>query len=504
MGQRAAGAAARGRGGRARVRALAAPQPPGWSTATWPAPTCDAARRSARPASRRTATSDRYCIVGGGPAGLVMARAFDHEGIALRPVRAAQLARRHLGPRQPGHPDVRVGALHLLEVHLALLRLPDARRTTRTTRRTRQILAYVRTFAARLRHRPARATLGVGRGVGRAGRRRLGGAAVDRRAPALPRRRLRERRDLAPAAARPTRAWSASRARCGTRSPTGRRTSSRGRRVLIVGAGNSGVDIACDAARSADAAFLSVRRGYRFVPKHLFGVPTDVFITRGGTPPEGVVVPEDPTDAGRRPGRRPDPVRAAGAGPRAARVAPDHEHPGAAPPRARRPHRQARRARAARATRVVFADGTRGAGRPGAARDRLRLPDPVRRPGAVRLEVTAGPTSTSTSCTATARRAVRARLRRVRRRRLPALRRDGPARRDGRARARDRRGPRRAAPAAPRATTPTCAAGTTTSTRPGTPPTSTRRPTSATSPSSATGSGSPTPTTRSTARPPST
>jgi hypothetical protein len=70
----------------------------------------------------------------------------------------------------------------------------------------------------------------------------------------------------------------------------------RGRRVLVVGAGNSGVDIACDAAVSAERAFLSVRRGYRFVPKHIFGVPTDVFITRGGLPPKGVVVPEDPSE----------------------------------------------------------------------------------------------------------------------------------------------------------------------------------------------------------------
>jgi hypothetical protein len=31
------------------------------------------------------------------------------------------------------------------------------------------------------------------------------------------------------------------------------------------------------------------------VPKHLFGIPTDVFITRGGLPPSGVVVPDDPT-----------------------------------------------------------------------------------------------------------------------------------------------------------------------------------------------------------------
>jgi len=67
----------------------------------------------------------------------------------------------------------------------------------------------------------------------------------------------------------------------------------RGRRVLIVGAGNSGVDIACEAARSAERAFISVRRGYRFVPKHIFGVPTDVFVSGAVPPPKGVVLPED-------------------------------------------------------------------------------------------------------------------------------------------------------------------------------------------------------------------
>jgi hypothetical protein len=67
-----------------------------------------------------------------------------------------------------------------------------------------------------------------------------------------------------------------------------------GKRVLVVGAGNSGVDIACDAAASADKAFLSVRRGYRFVPKHIFGVPSDVFITRGSPLPAGVTLPDDP------------------------------------------------------------------------------------------------------------------------------------------------------------------------------------------------------------------
>ncbi|MEU1553679.1 NAD(P)/FAD-dependent oxidoreductase [Streptomyces scabiei] len=55
----------------------------------------------------------------------------------------------------------------------------------------------------------------------------------------------------------------------------------QGRRVLVVGAGNSGLDIACDAARSADHAAISMRRGYWFIPKHLFGRPVDT-IAAGG------------------------------------------------------------------------------------------------------------------------------------------------------------------------------------------------------------------------------
>lgn len=55
----------------------------------------------------------------------------------------------------------------------------------------------------------------------------------------------------------------------------------KGKRVLIIGAGNSGCDIACDAASQADAAFISMRRGYHFVPKHIFGMPSDVFDAQG-------------------------------------------------------------------------------------------------------------------------------------------------------------------------------------------------------------------------------
>lgn len=45
-------------------------------------------------------------------------------------------------------------------------------------------------------------------------------------------------------------------------------------RVLVVGAGNSGVDIVADAAFFAAAARLSTRRGYYFFPKFTHGIPT--------------------------------------------------------------------------------------------------------------------------------------------------------------------------------------------------------------------------------------
>ncbi|WNJ16858.1 NAD(P)-binding domain-containing protein [Pontibacter sp. G13] len=52
-----------------------------------------------------------------------------------------------------------------------------------------------------------------------------------------------------------------------------------GKRVLIVGAGNSGCDIAVDAVHRASKVSMSVRRGYHFVPKYVFGKPAD---TMGG------------------------------------------------------------------------------------------------------------------------------------------------------------------------------------------------------------------------------
>ncbi|SDT14722.1 Predicted flavoprotein CzcO associated with the cation diffusion facilitator CzcD [Halopseudomonas xinjiangensis] len=53
----------------------------------------------------------------------------------------------------------------------------------------------------------------------------------------------------------------------------------RGKRVLIVGCGNSGADIAVDAVHQAASVDMSLRRGYYFLPKFVKGRPVD---TLGG------------------------------------------------------------------------------------------------------------------------------------------------------------------------------------------------------------------------------
>lgn len=49
-----------------------------------------------------------------------------------------------------------------------------------------------------------------------------------------------------------------------------------GRRVLVVGAGNSGCDIAVECARHAALTVLSSRRGYHVVPREIRGRPADL------------------------------------------------------------------------------------------------------------------------------------------------------------------------------------------------------------------------------------
>jgi NADPH-dependent 2,4-dienoyl-CoA reductase/sulfur reductase-like enzyme len=47
-------------------------------------------------------------------------------------------------------------------------------------------------------------------------------------------------------------------------------------RVLVIGGGNSACDIAVETARVSAFTGISLRRGYYFVPKFLFGMPSDV------------------------------------------------------------------------------------------------------------------------------------------------------------------------------------------------------------------------------------
>lgn len=64
-----------------------------------------------------------------------------------------------------------------------------------------------------------------------------------------------------------------------------------GKRVLVVGGGNSAFDIACEVSRTAAHTAISLRRGYRVIPKHIFGMPTDVFAQSGPHLPNRVAQP---------------------------------------------------------------------------------------------------------------------------------------------------------------------------------------------------------------------
>ena len=63
-----------------------------------------------------------------------------------------------------------------------------------------------------------------------------------------------------------------------------------GKRVLVVGIGNSAVDIVSELARKtiADTVFLSTRSGAYVVPKYLFGKPTDQVVKPNPLVPPGV------------------------------------------------------------------------------------------------------------------------------------------------------------------------------------------------------------------------
>lgn len=53
-----------------------------------------------------------------------------------------------------------------------------------------------------------------------------------------------------------------------------------GKRVLVVGGGNSGCDIAVETSRISASTTISMRRGYHIFPKFIFGKPTDVAVAK--------------------------------------------------------------------------------------------------------------------------------------------------------------------------------------------------------------------------------
>ena len=53
-----------------------------------------------------------------------------------------------------------------------------------------------------------------------------------------------------------------------------------GKRVLVIGGGNSACDVAVETSRVTEKTAISMRRGYYILPKFIMGVPTDVFGSR--------------------------------------------------------------------------------------------------------------------------------------------------------------------------------------------------------------------------------
>lgn len=54
----------------------------------------------------------------------------------------------------------------------------------------------------------------------------------------------------------------------------------KGKKVLVIGAGNSACDVAVETSRVSKSTSISWRRGYLILPKFLMGMPSDVFAAR--------------------------------------------------------------------------------------------------------------------------------------------------------------------------------------------------------------------------------
>ncbi|MEO6821435.1 MAG: amino acid permease [Candidatus Nanopelagicales bacterium] len=253
-------------------------------------------RRTSRTSARQTGItySRKYCLIGAGPAGLVMARALLNEGVPFDWYERHAAIGGIWDRDNPGSP-VYTSAHFISSKFISGFYgypMPDELPDYPTWKQVRD---YIRAFAARY-GLAEHVTLGVG---------------VEHVEP-LPGNRwvvslsTGENLEYDGVIAAPGVTWHPNvPVLAGQEGFVGEVRHSQtydgpaelvGHRVLVVGAGNSGVDIVCDAARAADAAFLSVRRGYRYIPKHLFGLPTDALLTGYLDPPRGVSLSGDPTE----------------------------------------------------------------------------------------------------------------------------------------------------------------------------------------------------------------
>ena len=159
-----------------------------------------------------------------------------------------------------------------------------------------------------------------------------------------------------------------------------RRPIFRDKRVVVLGMGNSAMDIAVEASlRRREQVYLVARRGAHVIPKYVFGRPLDQLGSEAGVPfkvRQRVVAarwstPRSATSA----------VRAARARPPLARGPPDHLRATSWPASATATIAPKPNIAALDGGRVRFADGTRGGRRHRRVLHRLQGQLPVLRPG---------------------------------------------------------------------------------------------------------------------------
>lgn len=219
--------------------------------------------------------TDRYCIVGAGPAGLAMAAALKNAGVPYDQFERHSALGGLWDIDNPGSPMYESAHLISSRRMSSFAGFPMPEDFPDYPRHDR-ILGYLRTFA---RQHDLEGSITLGRGVARV-------EPAEKTATVLLDGEARTYRGVICATGTNWEpvvpSWPGA-DRIEVRHVRDYRHADelRGRRVLIVGLGNSGADIACDAARVAAAAYVSVRRGYHFVPKYVFGIPVDVFAGEG-------------------------------------------------------------------------------------------------------------------------------------------------------------------------------------------------------------------------------